>query len=82
MLDDTSATTTTSDSFIGGNCIASSKFPLLYKWMTAMYTLPAVQETMFDLQSHARFGRSQLSADPEYDMGLEGEPPLPTSARL
>ena len=62
--------------------ITSSKFPQLYHWMRAMFELPAVRETMFDLNSHRRFGRSQLMADPEYDMGLENEPPVPTAARL
>ena len=62
--------------------ITASNCPQLYRWMRAMFELPAVRDTMFDLHSHRRFGRSQLTADPEYDMGLENEPPLPTAARL
>ena len=87
----TTATTTSSTGHTDSNTspthtravgITSSKFPRLYCWMGAMFELPAVRETMFDLASHARFGRSQLTADPEYDMGLENEPPLPSSAKL
>ncbi|XP_076449634.1 pyrimidodiazepine synthase-like [Babylonia areolata] len=62
--------------------VSASQFPLLHRWMAAMFTVPAVRTTMFDLATHARFGRSQLTADPEYDMGLEGEPPVPSSAKL
>ena len=63
--------------------VSSSAFPHLYKWMLAMFELPAVKETMFDVRSHQIFGRSQLTADPVYDMGLENEPPLPSvEARL
>ncbi|KAL8581125.1 hypothetical protein ACOMHN_033573 [Nucella lapillus] len=57
--------------------VRASQFPRLHRWMLAMFTLPAVKATMFDLGSHRRFMLSQLTADPVYDMGLEDEPPLP-----
>ncbi|KAK7114863.1 hypothetical protein V1264_000849 [Littorina saxatilis] len=84
MFDDYTATSTnatppTNTLEIG---VTSSTYPRVYHWMEAMFQLPAVKETMFDLRSHGRFGRSQLTADPEYDMGLENEPPLPSVSKL
>ena len=70
------------DAYHGKAVITASKFPLLYKWMVAMFKLPAVKETMFDLESHLRFSLSLKTSDPDYDMGLEDEPPLPSVARL
>ena len=87
MVDDTTPANVSNsnpeiDAYHGKARIAASKFPQLYKWMVAMFKLPAVKETMFDLESHLRYALSHKLPDPDYDMGLEDEPPLPAVARL
>ncbi|KAK7498812.1 hypothetical protein BaRGS_00009904 [Batillaria attramentaria] len=75
-------TSTVPEDISGRPVVVATKYPRVFRWMASMFELPAVRDTMFDLMSHRRFGRSQLTADPEYDMGLDDEPPLPHLAKL
>lgn len=51
--------------------VTPSNFPRLAEWIRNMYQLPAVQKTMFDMESHAHFLKSlQIDKNPDYDYGL------------
>ncbi|CAL1532763.1 unnamed protein product [Lymnaea stagnalis] len=58
----------TIDSRVG---VDKAKFPKLAGWFDAMYQVPAVKETMWDVKTHLQFFQSYAAGKPDYDFGLE-----------
>jgi len=51
--------------------ITSSNYPRLATWIEHMYQLPAVKQTMFDVEYHAHFLKTlRVDKNPDYDYGL------------
>ena len=50
--------------------VDKTRFPKLAAWFDTMYSLPAVQATMFDSKAHWNFFESFGNGKPDYDYGL------------
>lgn len=51
--------------------ITPANFPHLNRWIEYMFKLPAVQNTMFDVDAHAHFLKTlRIDNNPDYDYGL------------
>nr|KAG5691303.1 hypothetical protein BaRGS_014002 [Batillaria attramentaria] len=51
--------------------LSETNFPQLFAWTQTMLATPAVQETLFDVDTHLKFMMSSQAGKPDYDIGLE-----------